>query len=51
MSQTLRDLWSPVDDRTPFDFKANSLPHRYKSRLVPQGSTPESYSYPLPLGI
>ena len=41
LSRTLKKFPCPGrgSNRGPFDLEASTLPRRYKSRLVPQGST------------
>ena len=46
MSRTLNKFLFPSrgSNRGPFDLEASTLPRRYKSRVVPQGSTSVSYT-------
>ena len=52
-SRTLKKSPCPGrgSNRGPFDLEASTLPRRYKSRLVPQGSTSVSYTLPIPCDI
>ena len=53
MSRTLKKSPCPSrgSNRGPFDLQSSTLPRRYKSRLVPQGSTSILYTYPVPCNI
>ena len=46
LSRTLKKSPCPSrgSNRGPFDLQSSTLPRRYKSRLVPQGSTSVSYA-------
>ena len=46
LSWTLKKFLCPSrgSNRGPIDLEASTLPRRYKSRLVPQGSTSVSYT-------
>ena len=49
LSQTLKKIQCPGrgSNRGPFDLQSSTLPRRYKSWLVPQGSTSVLYTYTL----
>ena len=53
LSRTLKKSPCPSrgSNRGPFDLQSSTLPRRYKSRLVPQGSTSILYTYPVPCDI
>ena len=53
LSRTLKKFQCPSreSNRGPFNLQSSTLPRRYKSRLVPQGSTSVSYTKPIPCDI